>query len=457
MAKKTEQDKRFWEFKNFTDTTADLYIYGEISDYSWWGDEVTPKQFADDLEEVKNVDTLNVRINSVGGDVFAAHAIYSLLKSAKPQIMVYIDGLAASAATVIMMAGDKVMMPPNAMIMIHNPWTVSRGEAKDFEKSIEILTKVKDSIILAYEAKTGLDKEELSALMDAETWMTGQEAYDKGFIDELIQNEQVAASISDSSMLVNGIQFSFGNIANKDNLLNKFKPNEEKSLSKEEHLESLVNQFAKGIKDIFRTSNSKSARIDRAKEQMKQLKDTLNSFGSAMPNTLSEEFKQVFKEFLPEEEETLDNTENKVTEPVVDTTVPAVENKPTETQVFVTEEQVRNLITSEIQKVREDINNSITTTVENSNKNGFETLTKNLADTFKNQLDEVLKPIKDKVEEIENTATGSKAIEGQEYANTKSTTVENTVNEDNMWNGFLMNAIPRDILNEKKYNESEEE
>lgn len=455
MAKKTEQNKRFWEFKNFTDTTADLYIYGEISDYSWWGDEVTPKQFADDLEEVKNVDTLNVRINSVGGDVFAAHAIYSLLKSAKPQIMVYIDGLAASAATIIMMAGDKVMMPPNAMIMIHNPWTVARGEAKDFEKSIEILSKVKDSIILAYEAKTGLDKEELSALMDAETWMTGQEAYDKGFIDELIQNEQVAASISDSSMLVNGIQFSFGNITNKDNLLNKFKPNEEKSLSKEEHLESLVNQFAKGIKDIFRTSNSKSARIDRAKEQMNQLRDTLNSFGSAMPNALSEEFKQVFKEFLPEEEETLDNTENKVTETVDNKVVPVVEDKPTET--FVTEEQVRNLITSEIQKVREDINSSITTTVENSNKNGFEALTKNLADTFKNQLEEVLKPIEEKVAEIENTATGSKAIEGQDYAAGSAEKVTNEVTEENMWNGFLMNAIPKDILNEKKYSESEVE
>lgn len=455
MAKKTEQNKRFWEFKNFTDTTADLYIYGEISDYSWWGDEVTPKQFADDLEEVKNVDTINVRINSVGGDVFAAHAIYSLLKSAKPQIMVYIDGLAASAATVIMMAGDKIMMPPNAMIMIHNPWTIARGETKDFEKSIEILTKVKDSIILAYEAKTGLDKEELSVLMDAETWMTGQEAYDKGFIDELIQDEQVAASINDSSMLVNGIQFSFGNIANKDNLLNKFKPNEEKSLSKEEHLESLVNQFAKGIKDIFRTSNSKSARIDRAKEQMKQLRDTLSSFGSAMPNALSEEFKQVFKEFLPEEEETLDNTENKVPETVDNKVVPVVEDKPAET--FVTEEQVRNLITSEIQKVREDINNSITTTVENSNKDGFETLTKNLADTFKNQLEEVLKPIKEKVTEIENTAVGSKAIEGQDYAAGSAETVTNEVTEENMWNGFLMNAIPKDILNEKKYSESEVE
>lgn len=457
MAKKTEQNKRFWEFKNLSDTSADLYIYGEISDYSWWGDEVTPKQFADDLDQVKNVDILNVRINSVGGDVFAAHAIYSLLKSSKPQVMVYIDGLAASAATIIMMAGDKILMPPNAMIMIHNPWTVARGGVDDFAKSIEILTKVKDSIILAYQAKTGLDKDELSALMDAETWMTGQEAFEKGFIDELVENEQVAASVNDSSMLVNGVQFNFGNIANKDNLLNKFKSKESNVvLSKEEYLDSLVNQFAKGIKDIFRTSNSKSARIDKAKDQMVQLGETFSSFGNNVPSALIDVFKQTFKEFIPEEEETLDNTENKVTEKVDNIVVPVVENKPAETQVFVTEDKVKELIANEISKAKDEITNSLTSTVENSNKNGFETLTKNLADTFKNQLDEVLKPIKDKVTEIENISTGSKAIDGQEYANTKKVIVDST-NEDDMWNGFLMNSIPKDILNDKKYNESEGE
>lgn len=454
MAKKTAQDKRFWEFKNMTDTSADLYIYGEISDYSWWGDEVTPKQFADDLQEVKNVDILNVRINSVGGDVFAAHAIYSLLKSCKAQVIVYIDGLAASAATIIMMAGDKICMPANAMIMIHNPWTYARGSAKDLEKSIEILEKVKDSIILAYQAKTGLDKEELSALMDEETWMTGQEAFDRGFIDELVDNVQVAASIKDESIFVNGIQFGFSEFKNKENLLNKFdfKENIEPQ-NKELHLENLVDQFAKGVKDLFKTSNSKGARIDKAKEQMNELRNTLNSFGSKKPEVLDELFKEIFVDFVKKEEDRLDNTlntNNVVTDPVV------VENKIVDPVIVnsVTEEKVLELIANEIEKAKTEITNSLQTTVVDSNKTGFENMATTLSDLFKNQLEEILKPIQNKVTEIENSTTGSKGIDGQDYV-PNAPTVENK--QDDMWSGIFKNAVPKDILLEKKYNESEGE
>lgn len=455
MANKTAQNKRFWEFKNMSDTSADLYIYGEISDYSWWEDVVTPKQFADDLQEVKNVDILNVRINSVGGDVFAAHAIYSLLKSCKAEVIVYIDGLAASAATIIMMAGDKICMPPNAMIMIHNPWTYARGSAKDLEKSIEVLEKVKDSIILAYQAKTGLDKEELSQLMDEETWMTGQEAFDRGFIDELIENVQVAASIKDESIFVNGIQFGFSEFKNKENLLNKFDfKDKTEPQNKELHLENLVDQFAKGVKDLFKTSNSKGARIDRAKEQMNELRTTLNSFGSKKPEILNELFEEIFVDFLKKEEIGLNNTSsnNVVTDPVV-----VVENKVEEPVIVnsITEEKVLELITNEIEKAKTEITNSLQTTVVDSNKTGFENMATTLTDSFKNQLEEILKPIQNKVVEIENSTSGSKAIEGQDYvANTATPVIENS---DDMWNGFFKNAVPKDILLERKYAESEEE
>ena len=118
-----QKHKKFWSFKALDETTGELLLYGEISDISWWGDEVTPKQFKEDLDALGDIDVLNVYINSPGGDVFAGQAIYSMLKRHKAQVKVYIDGLAASIASLVAMAGDKVIMPANAMMMIHNPWT----------------------------------------------------------------------------------------------------------------------------------------------------------------------------------------------------------------------------------------------------------------------------------------------------------------------------------------------
>jgi ATP-dependent protease ClpP protease subunit len=146
-----KKNKRFWNFKSLDEKTGELTLYGEISNETWWGDEVTPKEFKSDLDNLGEIDTLNIYINSPGGDVFAGQTIYSILKRHKAHKNVYIDGLAASIASVIAMAGNTIFMPKNAMMMIHNPWTVGMGNADEFRKLAEDLDKIRESLIAAYE------------------------------------------------------------------------------------------------------------------------------------------------------------------------------------------------------------------------------------------------------------------------------------------------------------------
>lgn len=187
--------KKFWSMKALDNKTGEVLLYGEISDVSWWGDEVTPKQFKEDLDALGDVETIKVFINSPGGDVFAGQAIYSMLKRHKAQVHVYIDGLAASIASLIAMAGDKVVMPANAMMMIHNPWTFAVGNANDFRKLADDLDKIGDSMITAYGSRSALTTEEIKGLLDAETWLTAQECVEYGFADEVEEAKELAASI----------------------------------------------------------------------------------------------------------------------------------------------------------------------------------------------------------------------------------------------------------------------
>ncbi len=196
---------RFWEINNVSENKAELLIYGPISEMSLFGDSVTPKEFAEDLKNLGDVSEIDIRINSGGGDVFAAHAIYNQLKSHKASVNVYVDGLAASAASVIAMAGDKIYMPSNAMMMIHNPLTIAIGEVKDFEKAIDMLNQAKKSIIASYRVKTGKQHQELSDLMDEETWMIGEDAFEKGFIDEVLDPVEVSAT-NDNKFIANGVE-----------------------------------------------------------------------------------------------------------------------------------------------------------------------------------------------------------------------------------------------------------
>ena len=178
---------KFWNFKNL-DEGAEMRLEGVISEDTWWGDEVTPKIFKDELAEYEGKD-LTIWINSPGGDVFAASVIYTAIKERKGSTKVKIDGMAASAASVIAMSGDSVEMSPTAILMIHNPWTIAGGDEHELKKTIAVLKEVKETIINAYELKSGQSRDEISKLMDKETWMNAHEAVRLGFADAVLYTE----------------------------------------------------------------------------------------------------------------------------------------------------------------------------------------------------------------------------------------------------------------------------
>ncbi|MDR1606384.1 MAG: Clp protease ClpP [Streptococcaceae bacterium] len=205
--------KKFWKWQNQTiqsQTTQEesqerlLRLEGEISSESWLGDEVTPKLFRDEL--MSGDGDISVIINSPGGDVFAAASIYNMLMDYPHKVTVKIDSLAASAASVIAMAGTTVQMSPVAMMMCHNPSTLAFGEKVDMEKAIAMLDEVKESIINAYEIKSGLSRVQLSHMMDAETWMDAKKAVKLGFADEIIgqteENDETEAMLFTQAKVV---------------------------------------------------------------------------------------------------------------------------------------------------------------------------------------------------------------------------------------------------------------
>ena len=187
------KNKRFWNWvKNDagesdvtdTPTTRTLYLNGVIAQESWFGDEVTPQLFKDELEA--DTGDIEVCINSIGGDVWAATQIYNMLKSYNGKVTVKIDSLAASAASVIAMAGDEVLMSPLSLIMLHNPLTIAAGDVSDMQKAIDMLDEVKESIINAYELKSGLSRTKISHMMDCETWLSAKKAVELGFADSIM-------------------------------------------------------------------------------------------------------------------------------------------------------------------------------------------------------------------------------------------------------------------------------
>ncbi|WP_307992473.1 head maturation protease, ClpP-related [uncultured Clostridium sp.] len=179
--------KKFWNWvKNEESRT--LYFDGYIAQDSWFDDDITPKQFKSELTS-SDGDVI-VWINSPGGDVFAASQIYNMLKEYNGKVTVKIDGIAASAASVIAMAGSEILMSPVAMMMIHNPATVIFGEASDFQSGIDMLSEVKESIINAYEKKTGLARNKISKMMDSETWFSANKAVELGFADKVLYDDK---------------------------------------------------------------------------------------------------------------------------------------------------------------------------------------------------------------------------------------------------------------------------
>ena len=179
--------RHFWQWVKNEDKTRTLFLEGIIAEESWFSDEVTPAMFKEEL--FSGSGPILLHINSPGGDCIAASQIYTMLMDYPHDITVQIDGMAASAASVIAMAGTKVCMSPTSMIMIHNPFTCAIGDSDEMRKAIHMLDEVKESIINAYELKTGLSRTKLSHLMDSETWMNALKAKELGFCDEVLYTD----------------------------------------------------------------------------------------------------------------------------------------------------------------------------------------------------------------------------------------------------------------------------
>ena len=209
--------KKFWKWVNQAETGTEgrvLELNGTIAEESWFDDDITPKMFKDEL--YAGTGPITIWINSPGGDCIAASQIYSMLMDYKGEVTVKIDGIAASAASVIAMAGTKVIMAPTALIMIHNPSTSASGDHRDMSKTIELLNEVKESIINAYEIKTGLSRTVLSHMMDSVTWMNANKAIELKFADEILEDEKKKTS---------DVSFAFSAHEFATRLLNKISSN----------------------------------------------------------------------------------------------------------------------------------------------------------------------------------------------------------------------------------------
>ena len=211
-----KNSKKFWtwlDVKNEADTPEErvLEINGEIASESWFDDDVTPKLFKDEL--MSGSGPITIWLNSPGGDCIAASQIYSMLMDYVGEVTIKIDGIAASAASVIAMAGTKVLMAPTALMMIHNPMTLAWGDKSEMTKAIEMLDEVKESIVNAYEIKTGLSRARISHLMDAETWMNANKAIELGFADDILTDAKMCAADETA--------FSFAARSSEMRLMNK--------------------------------------------------------------------------------------------------------------------------------------------------------------------------------------------------------------------------------------------
>ena len=213
-----KNSKKFWNWHKVQDEAGEeldervLEINGEIASESWFDDDVTPKLFKDEL--LSGSGPITLWLNSPGGDCIAASQIYSMLMDYEGDVTIKVDGIAASAASVIAMAGTTVLMAPTALMMIHNPMTLAYGNKDEMNKAIEMLDEVKESIINAYEIKTGMSRAKISHLMDSETWMNANKAIEMGFADDILEDKKKKCAADE-------VAFSFAAKSSEMRLMNK--------------------------------------------------------------------------------------------------------------------------------------------------------------------------------------------------------------------------------------------
>lgn len=181
---------------------AEIYIYGAIGG-DWMGEGITAKDFSDQLKSLGNVKTIDVRVNSEGGDVFDGRTIHTLLKTHPAKICMYVDGIAASAASLIAMAGDTITMADGSFMMIHQAWTMAGGRAVDLRKTADLLDQVNESLVTTYAARTKIDSKKIRKMMDDETWMESSDALALGFCDCVSEPLRVAACVNNPSKFKN--------------------------------------------------------------------------------------------------------------------------------------------------------------------------------------------------------------------------------------------------------------
>ncbi|BBM52523.1 ATP-dependent Clp protease proteolytic subunit [Leptotrichia trevisanii] len=285
---------KFWNvMKNDEEKSAELILYGSIGSDEYW-DDISDKAFKQDIENLGDVENITLHINSPGGSVFSAVAIANTLKNHKAKITANIDGLAASAATIITSACDTVRMPKNALFMVHNPITFAYGNNQDMKKTVEMLDKVKDSIIETYLNKAKTDRETLSELMDNETWMNAETAKEYGFIDEIL-DENVEKEVVENKLIINNMAFDiskFKNFKEKKNqdpriinisvnstgspeeIADKFRDilnstENQKNEGENMTLEELKNKFPELYNQIF--NEGKEVGITKERERMRKI------------------------------------------------------------------------------------------------------------------------------------------------------------------------------------------
>ena len=285
---------KFWNLvKNDEEKSAELILYGSIgSDEEW--DDISDKMFKRDIENLGDVENITLHINSPGGDAFSAVAIANTLKNHKAKITANIDGLAASAATIITSVCDIVKMPKNALFMVHNPFAVASGDSQVMKKTAKILDKMKNSIIETYLSKAKVDKETLSRLMNNETWMNAEEAKEYGFIDEIL-DENVEKEVIENKLIINNMAFdisrfkhfkekknreprviniSVNSTGNSEKIADKFRDilnstENQKNEGGNMTLEELKNKFPELYNQIF--DEGKEAGITKERNRMREI------------------------------------------------------------------------------------------------------------------------------------------------------------------------------------------
>lgn len=260
----SQRNKTIWNIVKNDDKNAELMLYGDIVE-SFWGDTISAKEVTEYLADL-DVENINVYINSNGGVVDTAIAINNALRRHKAKVTVNIDGIAASAATLITCAGDTVRMPKNALFMIHNPSTIAMGDSEEMRKKADVLEKYKNSITETYLQKVNIDKEKLSELMDNESWLSAEEALKYGFIDEIIENTDI--QVVENKVISNNMVFNMAEFKNFNvdkNIKNNGKGSEKMTI------EEIKNQYPDIYAEII--NEGKEIGIKEERTRIQEIED----------------------------------------------------------------------------------------------------------------------------------------------------------------------------------------